>query len=743
MTDEHTKPRAGGDADPACHPDARWPARTQRLLGELRLLCGNWLHEPLRRSLDHFDVSLHRQSELTGSHLDQQQYLTTRQQLRNERQAFEQRFIASIDQAFDRFGMPAVKTAVAVPQTLSLLDPLEHELAAALDQLVARSEARGGPQLIELGYRFAVLIGTPPLESEALPIGPQAMASAFRAASHTLGLPSVHELLLLQSLEGSLIQGVAPLYELINAHLCADGILPRLRPFALPRAAPRRDHARKEGLPQPVAPAVTGQPKSLATPDSGPESSLRPRPGGGASAESSTATDEELQIALATLQAHLSEADEQTRFDLNRPQRLREELLIQLNVGRSSQTTRASLSSEQDDTVELIVRLFGQIARQLPPTSDAQTLLWDLQLPMLRMALVDHGFSEQHEHPARKVLGRIAEIARDWLDDASGLTDRGLRLKLGQLIERTRREAPSVALYVSLQDDIEQYLAYLQHKTQLAERRQVDAMQGLERLEQARHRVGELLSHRVARAARGHHLDERLDHAWSDVLALTLLRHGEQSQIFGTRLAVTDQLLGGLPVGDRHKLRHEVEAGLRQIGMPDDEVAKVARRMMDANRNEPAGKAIGTDDPGMHPRHSQRQEDRLLEASLPTVGHVPVTHPFGPAAVAPSPDVLRIHRHLRALPPGVWFEFVDPSGGRAIRRRLVWYSPLTGHSLFVTRSGQRAEELGELQLAQEIVGAHVREIASDHEDVLDHAWRAVTRELSRQPHPSRLGATHE
>ena len=106
------------------------------------------------------------------------------------------------------------------------------------------------------------------------------------------------------------------------------------------------------------------------------------------------ATGEELQIALATLQAHLSEVNEQACFDLNRPQRLREELPIQLNVGRPSQATRSSLSSEQDRTVELIVRLFGQIAWQLPPTSDAQTLLWELQLPMLRMALIDHGFCE-------------------------------------------------------------------------------------------------------------------------------------------------------------------------------------------------------------------------------------------------------------------------------------------------------------------------------------------------------------
>lgn len=203
--------------------------------GELRALCGNWLHEPLRRSLDHFDRRLDGQAVGTRSHLDQQCYLATRQHLLEERQAFERGFIASIDQAFDQLGMPPIVSERGTRPTLSLLDPMEHELTAALDQLVARSEARNGPQLVELSYRLAALIAAPPLANEALPVGPQAMARAFREACHLLHLPSMHELLLLQSLESSLIQELAPLHALVNGHLRADGILPCLRPYEPPR----------------------------------------------------------------------------------------------------------------------------------------------------------------------------------------------------------------------------------------------------------------------------------------------------------------------------------------------------------------------------------------------------------------------------------------------------------------------------------------------------------------------------
>ena len=256
MNDERTTARELDSVSRSARPDARWPARTQRLLGELRALCRNWLDEPLRRSLHHFDLQLHRQAEQTRSHLDQQHYAASRRLLVNEHQAFGQRFTASIDQAFDRLGMPSMKSSEAAPLTLSLLDPSEHDLAAALDQLIACSDTRGGPLLVELGYRFAVLIGAPPLANEALPVGAQAMTKAFRDASRPLALPSMHELLLLQSMDSNLIQAMAPLHELLNAHLRAEGILSGLRAFVLPRDTARRDRARNQKQPPFAAPVA-------------------------------------------------------------------------------------------------------------------------------------------------------------------------------------------------------------------------------------------------------------------------------------------------------------------------------------------------------------------------------------------------------------------------------------------------------------------------------------------------------
>ena len=85
--------------------------------------------------------------------------------------------------------------------SLELLDPVEQELSMTVEQLGARGDVRHSSVLYELGYRLAVLVGAPPLEGVALPIGPHALAKAFHGAIGELHLPVAHHMMLLQHFE--------------------------------------------------------------------------------------------------------------------------------------------------------------------------------------------------------------------------------------------------------------------------------------------------------------------------------------------------------------------------------------------------------------------------------------------------------------------------------------------------------------------------------------------------------------
>ena len=749
---------------PASHQAARlnsghWPARAQRLLEAGYKLCVDGLHEPLRRCLGDFEQQLFAQAERAHHHVQQQDFYSSRQRVLQDRAQFEQRFIVRLGEAFNALDDTTAKPDAAGTgtsgamawQSLELLDPVEQELTMAVEQLGARGEVRHSSVLYELGYRMAVLIGTPPLEGAKLPLGPHALTLAFHEASAELQLPLAHQLMLLQSFDQWLIHSLTPLYDSINAQLQADGILPQLRSIPIPRSISKR--ARPQVAPAETTPAAEVTP---ATSGGGGGSSIevleslrdllaqqRANQGGPIGQPvGHVASSDELQTALGALQQHLAQVTGQASRELRSAQRLREELLIQLNLGKPSGTPDTQLTGEQGDTVELVAMLFEQLGQQLQQGGNAHNLLGDLQLPVLRMAVADKGFFEQREHPARKLLDTVTAAANDWLDGSDDESNRPLANKLEQLVARASQEPPSAGLYTALLADIEHHLALLTRKAQAAERRHVEAAQGRERLDQARHRASELMAERFAQSPPRGLLRTLLDRAWSDVLALTLLRHGEDSEAFGKQLAITDQLLGRLPTGDRLQLQLNVENGLQQIGMHAEEAEQVAQRLLGTEKSDPASDLPSATDVALRLKQHQRlgeQHSTQHPAQHPDQHSAPSPSahatPHDPAAAhpakapEPSPRDRRIEKHLSELPFGSWFEFVDPVSGQIARRKLAWYSPMSGRCLLVSRRGQRGEEMSLGELAHQIAIGHVCEVPAQRETLLDRAWRSLTGNL--------------
>jgi len=755
---------------PASHPSARlnperWPARAQKLIETGYTLCVEGLHEPVRRCIGEFEKQLFALADHAHRSDEQHECFASRQRVLQGQSNLVQSFMEEVGKALNELdrgaNRPAEASAESSPwQTLELLDPGVQEMSMALDQLGARGDARHGRALYELGHRLAVLIGAPPLEGASLPLGPHALAKAFHQASAALELPLKHQLLLLQHFDQCVVPALASLYGTINLRWQSDGILPQLRSVPAPR------HVNKRSRPGMVdAPAATGEPaaanESAAKPQAGGAGEdsihvleslrdlLAQRRGGqggtGGEAAGPVASEDELQSALGALQQHLAEVTDHASRELRSAARLREELLTQLNLGKPASAPRTQLTSEQGDTVELVAELFEQLGQQLQQGSNARGLLGNLQLPVLRVAVADHGFFEQRDHPARKLLDTVAAAANDWLDGSDDESNRPLASKLEQLVNRANQEPPSAGLYTTLLADIEHHLALLTRKAQAAERRHVEAAQGRERLDQARHRAGELMADRFAQSPPRGLLRALLDRAWSDVLALTLLRHGEDSKAFKAQLAITDQLLGRLPTADRRQLQQEVENGLQQIGMHAEESVQVAQRLLGAGTPDPAAELPSATDLALrlkqHQRLGEQQAGHEPAAARPIVKPAPAMTPAAPTKQPPAvePRERHIEQHLRKLPFGSWFEFVDPANGQIARRKLAWYSPMSGRCLLVSRRGQRGEEMSMAQLAHEVASGRACEVPAEPESLLDRAWRSLTGNL-RQSAANARGA---
>jgi hypothetical protein len=120
----------------------------------------------------------------------------------------------------------------------------------------------------------------------------------------------------------------------------------------------------------------------------------------------------------------------------------------------------------------------------------------------------------------------------------------------------------------------------------------------------------------------------------------------------------------------------------------------------------------------------------------PATPRAPVAAAVPQHEAAVDPRVRRIEQHLKELPFGSWFEFIDPASGQISRRKLAWYSPMSGRCLLVSRRGQRGEEMSLTQLAHEVASGRVCEVPAQPDSLLDRAWRSLTGSLQPRRPPS-------
>ncbi|MET0505740.1 MAG: DUF1631 family protein [Luteibacter sp.] len=726
------------------HPVALSP-RAEREAQQGLSLCLTWLDAPLRESLRDFDRRLFAAAEGSRNHLEQQACFESRGIVERDGPAFRNRFAAHLSERFRRLGdFAESKPSLADQLTtgLSLVDPEEQEIEDALSSMAARGEARSASSLFELGFRLAVLAGSAPLEGEALPAGPRALTAALNAAVQPMPLTTAHRLVLFQAVDARVLAQSEAFYGALNEHYRTRGILPGFRVYPNVRVAtsPAPERRGKASETGPAATAAThdatpGTTQATAEGHIGVLESLRNlltarvQSGRGAGfAPGRLASDDELQTALMALQGHVSEVTDAARREIRSAQALRDELLAQLNRSRPLGSPQAELSPEQHDTVELTALLFQNLGQQMASGSPARGVLGGLQWPMLRAAVNDHGFFDQPGHPARQLLDTVSEAAHHWLDPAEGEPDTGLVDRLERLVV----EASSAQVIdPAWRAEIEQQIALLARKAHVAERRQIEAMEGRDRLERARQRATEIMGARMVKGAtpRGV-LRILLERTWADVLALHILRGGENGEAFLHCLGVTDQLLGRRPIADVQKLRTEVERGLEHLGMHPSEAAQVAGGLF-----EPAGKQTDEDLTPTDVAVRLKQRPRLGEGTA---------HGESVAPVQPTPldaAARDVYESFATLRFGTWFEFSQPDGGQA-RRKLAWFSPATGRCLFVNQRGGRADDIDLTRLARLIATGEAREWREERVSLIDRAWQAIARNLRRDDAGTQRMAGH-
>ncbi|MGB3394369.1 MAG: DUF1631 domain-containing protein [Stenotrophomonas sp.] len=391
-----------------------------------------------------------------------------------------------------------------------------------------------------------------------------------------------------------------------------------------------------------------------------------------------------------------------------------------LSQVRAEHGENAVLSPRDGNTLDLLGLLYTQIQHEVRSTGPAADLLTRLQVPLARAALGDEAFFVREQHPARELLNTVAEAGAVWLGEDDD--DPVLLQKLDEVVEQVVNDYQGdEAVFAEANQKVQAHLHSAARKAELTERRQVEAARGKERLEAAKQLAGRTIGQLCQSADPPKFVQTLLHEAWSDVLTLTLLRRGEDSEEWQQQQQATRRIgeITADPAGEADAaLGEQIEQSLLQVGYHQDEAGAIARRLS----------APGGEDPV-----TSKTE---LASKLKARARLGAGDSKGSAgegrAKPPTPrttDEEARYRQLRTLPFGTWFEFVTNQQGDSRRLRLSWYSLITDHALFVNARGQKVAEHTLDALARLMANNQLRIVTEDRARLIDRAWQATLRAL--------------
>lgn len=544
------------------HPPISPVGRLPVALTQVRDKAAQQLKQALQGLFDSADDSLFEMADRATSNVEQNAFFEAMRDLRLKRKTIERGFLQKIFESFAtlnqyEIGKAPLLDAVSF-DALSLVQNDQLEESVAVDAMVSKVINRDGVALGHLTTRLDALVSKK-IDEKNNPIGPRALCEAFLEACRDLGVEIKVKLIIFKLFEKSVLGDLDQLYAEVNQLLITAGVLPELK-SAPPRRNPERSAAGRGARADGAAAAADGSGgagdegmqevfgvlQSLLAEVRGSGMPARELPAGAVPISSN-----DLMRLLSHIQQRLpgqsaAAADE---FDLRNQ--------LESLLGRASaKSGKARVVGEVDeDVINLVSMLFEFILDDRTLPDSLKALIARLQIPMLKVAVLDKTFFSRGSHPARRLLNEIASAALGWVDQDDAQRDT-LYQRIDQVVQRLLNDfADDPAIFAELLAEFVAFTGDERRRSDLLEQRTRDAEEGRAKSELARQQVEQALNQRLLGKTLPEAVVRLLHEAWSKVLMLTCLKHGVESEQWQTVLVTMDELVWSVEPHDDPQAR--------------------------------------------------------------------------------------------------------------------------------------------------------------------------------------------
>jgi len=694
------------------------------------------------------DDALFEMADRSRSDADQHLYFESMRELRLQREnvarAFTQRYNLGFEEAF------GPKAPVEEEETdfdeLGMVENDQLEMSVAIAGITSKITSQYSLLIMQLTRRMDHLADDDSqIDERSNPMGPECLAQAFVDALDCADLDIKVRIILLKLFERFVMERLSSYYTEGNQMLADAGVLPDLKNVM------RRERLAENRESEPPSHPTQADGSLHSTPSYGQagrtdaanqgfqviqellaasRGTAAGYAGAGGAAITSRGTPLSTSDVLNALgNAQLQQVD---AIDIEAVPEIMDLRQIVISNAPQGSGSDAHLAQADDDVVNFVGMLFDYILNDRNLAIPMKALIGRLQLPIVRLAIIDRSFFGKSGHPARQLLNELSSAGIGW-SGAKELKRDALYNKVESIVLRVMNGfTDDPGLFDELLGDLRSFIKKDSKKRDQVEQRVKDNETGRARTINAKQSVQTLINQKASGMRLPAEVGHFVSDTWSKVLVYTCVKHSDRSSEWQAQASTLDDLLWCLQPLDSltdlsrrdemvPTLLQALSSGMTEIQLP---AAEVEKRVQDIERHLTN---ICSNDRAYLEEDEPAPADEAFEVMDEIILTLPGEQLDTPVDVEVEPEFLEQVGKLRE---GIWVEITQPSG-EVVRCKLSTIIEPGGRYIFVNRRGMKVAERSRRGLAVELKRKTLNIL--EESQVFDRALQAVIGNL-RQMH---------
>jgi hypothetical protein len=739
--------------------DECWSLISERM-GELLPLFFSKLDDDL------FKVSEKAETNALGT-----MFFETMRYIRKERNVIQSQYLDALSCKYEVYWNESI-SSVSGKHDLSnsgsdgeflLMEDAVLEESLAVNGMIEKGNNLYQTELFPLNQRFCELFGEE-RDYGYLPISPETLCKEFETVLQALSIELKVKLFIYKIFDRQIVSNFGPVYHELNTHLAAKGVLPNIASRNAKRQSSSDSAGNAAASNEEVeAVAYLEAFRSMQSLMDGWRSQLGTAPVSASLMSDAIVVDsKEVVGALNSLQLP-ADAEGNSGQPLT-SENLKQYVALQLGKLKGDNKNRA-LGRPEEDIIDMVGMIFDFILDDKNLALPIKGLIARLQIPVIKVAILDKSFFAKKNHPARALLNGLAQ-AGIGLGVAEADADNPIIRKVEEIVGRVLHEFDQeVGLFETLLEDLTVFMDKDSQRSKVAEDRTRQVTQSKEKVWLAKKAVASEITLRLQSRETSAAFRSFLYNDWKDVLVLAYLRQDKMDGEWDRSLEIMDKLMWSVtpPTNPRERqeviraipgLLKSIKEGLESISLDPHQIAALLKDLevchMSALRSPPSprqgheGEQVKDLAKSSPTSEVTIKDAELAEAILEIKSHLPdisnidieevIMGDAGVKSRTEAPGQKTDYAQgvflevVNRLNVGDWMEFTEDDG-RTCRAKLSWKSPATSLCVFVNRRGVKVMELKVNELVLRLREGKARVIEDVGTPLMDRALSFLTQSL--------------